>query len=305
MYRAPALTFGAFSASNLAKHPAGGVTSIRQGRRGVRWITVGVACISLAACSKAPDGTVGVKDAAGNTVTAATGVAFTYAYGFRLPSARIADAQEAHARACEQLGAGRCRITGMTYRVDDAGTVSASLDVKLAADIARRFGRTATQTVERAGGALTGADIGGTDAQPTTAAAQADAEAGAADRTRVEHALARADLSARERATLRDQSAQAEQRRRAAVAALADARASVSTTPMSFTYHAGTGVGLSARLADAGQTAIGSLGMTIGLVLTGVAALGPPAILLLALLLFWRRLGRYWWQRLLEPAGRE
>src|SRR3546814_7722197 len=50
-------------------------------------------------------------------VTSAPGVAFIYAYAFRLDDSRIAAVQEEHAAACEALGTTRCRITGMTYRL--------------------------------------------------------------------------------------------------------------------------------------------------------------------------------------------
>src|SRR5215207_2894852 len=48
-------------------------------------------------------------------VSAAPGVAFNYRYAYRLPNARIAPAQEAHAAMCEKLGITRCRMTGMRY----------------------------------------------------------------------------------------------------------------------------------------------------------------------------------------------
>src|SRR3546814_9829361 len=42
-------------------------------------------------------------------VTSAPGVAFNYAYAFRLDDSRIAAVQEEHAAACEALGTTRCR----------------------------------------------------------------------------------------------------------------------------------------------------------------------------------------------------
>ncbi|WP_156818719.1 hypothetical protein [Sphingomonas sp. Mn802worker] len=102
----------------------------------MRWLVMGVtACVVMAGCSKAPD-----NDGPGEAATRAKGVAFAYRYDFRLPSVGIADAQEAQAEACEQLTPARCRITGMTYRLDGAGSVAASLDVAVAAPAARGFG---------------------------------------------------------------------------------------------------------------------------------------------------------------------
>lgn len=112
----------------------------------MRWLSVGLACLALAGCSKAPD-----RDGPGEVATTANGVAFAYRYDFRLPSSRIADAQEAHAQACEQLTPARCRITGMSYRLDGSGQVAASLDVRVAAPIARAFGRRGVQGIETTG----------------------------------------------------------------------------------------------------------------------------------------------------------
>lgn len=98
----------------------------------MRWMVVVTAGLAVAACGKAPDG----ADLAGDTATNAAGVAFTYRYDYRLPSDRIAAVQEMHAQACEALR-GRCRITGMSYRLDEAGEVSAGLDLAVAAPVAR------------------------------------------------------------------------------------------------------------------------------------------------------------------------
>src|SRR3546814_14491299 len=91
-------------------------------------------------------------DAAGGpdvAVTAAPGVAFHYAYAFRLDDDRIAGVQETHAAACETLGTARCRITGMTYRLVRENEVEARLEFKLDPAIARKFGRDALASVEK------------------------------------------------------------------------------------------------------------------------------------------------------------
>jgi len=259
----------------------------------MRRLALVIIAISMAGCSRAPD------DAVSDVATNAAGVAFTYDYHFRLPSAAIADAQDAHARACEALTPSRCRITGMTYRVDDAGVAGATLAVDLAAPIARRFGREGVRTVEAAGGALVGAEINGTDAMPAQVEGASAAATGADDRARFERDLARPGLPAAERAELRAQLAAATDRTRAAAASAAAARASVSMTPMTFAYQAGRGTGIGARVSDAGGTLAASTATTLGLALTAVAALGPPALLVLALFLLWHHLGRRLWHRLL------
>lgn len=261
----------------------------------MRRAVLGLSLVGLAGCGRAPG------DGAGDAVSTAGGLAFTYSYAFRLPADRIADAQDAHAVACERLGP-RCRITGMTFRVDDAGVADASLDLRLAAPIARAFGRQGVKAIETAGGALVGADIGGSDTVPAVAAGDRAGTDATADRSRLERELARSDLPAAERATLRAQLAAVTTRTREADAAVAAARASVETTPMHFSYRAGHGVGIAARVADAGRTLAASTAATLGFTLTVLATLGPPALVLLLLIPFWHRWGRRLWQRLLGPG---
>src|ERR1044071_4646244 len=92
--------------------------------------------------------------------TAAPGVAFNYSYDFNLADERISATQEAHASACEKLGLARCRITGMSYSVDQNEQVTAELDLKLDPSIARQFGKSAQRQVEADNGKLIRLQIG-------------------------------------------------------------------------------------------------------------------------------------------------
>jgi hypothetical protein len=258
----------------------------------MRRLTVFLAAIALAGCGQAPN-----AGEPGETATTAAGVAFAYRYDFRLPSSRIADAQEAHAQACEQLSPARCRITGMTYRLDGSGQVEASLDVRAAAPIARAFGRSGVKRIEASGGALTGAEIIGTDTEPTVTAATSNTTDAATDRAALDMQLARDDLTSAARTELLARRADLLRAERESSATVAAARASVATTPISFTYIAGSGVGLGARLSEAAHAGYLSLTWTLAGVLTLLAYLGPPCLLVLVLALLWHRVGRRWWRR--------
>lgn len=257
----------------------------------MRWLYLGLTCLALAGCGKAPD-----HDGAGEAASRAEGVAFAYRYDFCLPSSRIAAAQESHAQACEQLTPARCRITGMTYRLDGSGDVAASLDVRLAAPIARAFGRRGVQSIEAVGGALTGAEIIGTDATPVTEAATVNSADASTDRVDIEKQLARADLTPAARSDLLTRRAELLRAQREGNAAATAAQVSVSTTPVSFTYTAGTGVGLMARLSEAAHDGYLSLIWTISTMATLIAYLAPPLVVLLLLALLWQRFGRRWWR---------
>lgn len=264
----------------------------------MRYVVAGLSILALIGCSRAPESTdAGPSD----NLTSAPGVAFNYSYAFRLPSARIADAQDRHSQACERLGTARCRITGMSYDVDDAGTVSASLQMALASPIARSFAREGVKAIETAGGALTGATITGTEAA-LTEVEEVDRTSDV-DAATVSQDLNRPGLSPAERAELLRQRATAIAQQRATASAVRTERSRVAEAPVSFSYQAGRGVGASARLADAGQTAAASFLTTLSVALTVIATVGPPAILLLLLFLLWRRVLRHWWLRLVADRS--
>jgi hypothetical protein len=267
----------------------------------MNWYVLGMTLVALAGCSKAPESGAGDPDIGGNAVA---GVAFDYSYALALPSTRIGDLQEEHARACERLGIARCRITGLRYSVSKQGDVDASLSVKIAAPIARGFGREGVKRAENMGATLTGTDISGTDVATAAAATDVQRSDLASDRARVARDLSRPDLSPRERTELLQQQAALAEPTRAAAAGAAAQRDSLANTPMTFAYRTGRGTGLMDRLRDAGDTALGSIGLTVTALLWVVAALGPPLVVIALLFLLWRRWGQRWWVGLVERAER-
>lgn len=267
----------------------------------MKWFLSGIIALSLVGCSKAPEGGAGEPNIAGNSIA---GVAFDYSYDLALPSSRISDLQEEHARACERLGATRCRITGLRYTVGQQGDVSASLSVKIAAPLARAFGRAGVKLGESVGATLTGADISGTDVATAAAATATERSDAVAERARIDREPARVDLSPRERAELRQLQATASGQATAATATAAVQRDSLANTPMSFAYTTGRGNGLVDRLQDAGDTALGSIGLTVTALLWVLAALGPPLLVILLAVLVWRRWIQRWWTALMTRIDR-
>ena len=167
------------------------------------------------------------------------GVALTYAYAFMLPAARIAQAQEEHAGQCEALGPTRCRITGLQYHV--AGhTVSGRLALKLAPDIARRFGRAAIGVVVKNDGMLTDTQIDSVDAGATVAAADRDAASVASEQKDIAQQLSRPGLSAAERTQLQQRAQALRDSQRQVAAGRADAASLLASTPMTLGYESGT-----------------------------------------------------------------
>jgi hypothetical protein len=230
--------------------------------------------------------------APGIAVTAAPGVAFTYRYAFRLPAEKLAGAQEAHAQACEALGVAKCRITGMRFRVLGENSNEGVLLFKLDPTLARAFGKKGIEAIVAAQGKLVDAEITGTDAGAEIARLQALKAQATAELQRIDRELARKDLKDDERTELQNQ-------RQSIAAQLADNKTStgdkqesLANTPMEFDYQSGPavqGFDGSAPITSAGNVFVESVSVTIGVVLTVLAALAPPGIIVLAGFLLWRR----------------
>lgn len=230
--------------------------------------------------------------APGINVTAAPGVAFTYRYAFRLPAEKLAVAQEAHAQACEALGIAKCRITGMRYRVLGENSNEGILLFKLDPTLARAFGKKGIDAIVSAQGKLVDAEITGTDAGAEIAKLQALKAQATVELQRLDRELARRDLKDQERTELQNQ-------RQSIAAQLADNKSSttdqqeaLANTPMEFDYRSGPavqGFDGSAPITSAANVFVDSVSVTLGIVLTALAALAPPGIIILTGFLLWRR----------------
>ncbi len=230
-------------------------------------------------------------------VTAAPGVAFNYRYAFRLPNARIAPAQEAHAAMCEKLGITRCRITGMRYSLVNERDVSASLELKLDPAIARAFGKDATKVVTDAEGMLVDQQISGVDAGASIERANRGRAELQDELERVNRELARPGLSSAVRDRLLSEAAALGSQIRALGEQRKADEESLATTPMAFYYGSGAaipGFDEATPLGDAFTRAGYILLSTIGFLIVAIAALLPW--LLLAALLYWayRRYRHRW-----------
>lgn len=224
-------------------------------------------------------------------VSAAPGVAFNYAYAFRLADDRIARVQEEHAAACETLGLARCRITGMTYRLIRENEVEAQLSFKLDPAIARKFGRDAIASVEKAKGVLAVASITGEDVGSRISDSQRRSAGIAEEITRLETRLRQAGLGDRERTEIQQQIADLRGQLEGERDTRSAGEAQLATTPMTFDYQ-GTGglpgIGYGNPFSDALNMLIRSAGTMLSFVLVIGAAILPWALLAALLALLWR-----------------
>lgn len=247
-----------------------------------------------AVSSEAPAMAEAATDAAGGpdvAVTAAPGVAFHYAYAFRLDDNRIAKVQEEHAAACEALGIARCRITGMTYRLVRENEVEAQLLFKLDPAIARKFGRDALSSVEKAEGVLAEARISGEDVGTQISDSQRRSADIGAEIARLEARLRQGGLGDRERTELQQQISAMRRQLDGERDNRRTGEAMLATTPMQFDY-VGTGglpgIGYGNPFSDALNMLIRSGSVMLSFILVVGAAILPWAALFLVLLAAWR-----------------
>ncbi len=233
------------------------------------------------------------EEAPGLTTSAAPGVAFAYSYTFTLPGKAISDVQHRHAAACEELGAQRCQVTGMDFRQDDAGAVSARLDFLVAPGIAHRFGKQALDLVREADGVLANAEVTGDDVGSEIDASQLRSAGLEAELARIEKRLASAGLSAQERTALVARADELRTSLRGEQDSRAAGEQRLATTPMTFAYSsAGLFAASDDPLGDAATSSLGSMERMLAVLLT-LAGLVLPWLLLAGLLvLAWKGLRR-------------
>lgn len=284
-------------------------------RRPIRVAALAVAIVLTSSCSKGGPqrDAMDVHEAPNVSPSAAPGVAWEYAYDFELPDEAISAVQEAHASSCEALGVARCRITGLRYTVGNDDAVSAMLQVKLAPEIARQFGKQATSAVTKADGRLSNMEFEGEDTAPLSAEA-VRAEAGASRRIAdIEKQLANPSLKDAERAQLQQQLAGLRSDVGTAQATTASTQAKLASTPMTFNYYGKGGIaGFAGHnpVMDAARSFVSSLVAMITITLQALALLLPWALLILLIYFVVRSrparaIGRFFKRSRDEAAGDE
>lgn len=241
--------------------------------------------------------------APGIPASAAPNLAFEYRYAFKLPDAKIGAVQEEHAEACEVLGSARCQIVDYKYNQADENDVEAMLAFKLDPAIARKFGRDAIASVEKAEGVLadgnvSGNNVGGEieDSQGRSALLQAQLE-------RLELRL-KAKLPAKERASLQDRAEEIRRELDSEADGRSKGEVKLAMTPVQFTYTSDGGVpgfGKENPFANAFDVSATSFATMVSFVLMVAGALAPWALLIFLLVLAFRSNAasglRKWWNR--------
>lgn len=231
----------------------------------------------------------------------APGVAFQYQYDFRVPGDRIEGVQDEHAAACETLGLSRCQITGLNFQQSENGYPAGRMEFLLDPAIARKFGRDAIASVEKAEGVLATSNVQRENVGDEIATSQVRSAGIEAEVKRIEARLAGQGLANDERVELRRRAEELremlggeKEQRRAGEKRLA-------TTPVAFSYNGNMGIGGSGAFGDAWSASSNSMTTMLSVLLMLAGVVLPWLLPIGAIVLLVKSpLGagvRQWWNR--------
>jgi hypothetical protein len=230
----------------------------------------------------------------------APGVAFQYQYDFRVPGEKIEAVQDEHAAACETLGLSRCQITGLSFNHSENGYPQGRMEFLLDPAIARKFGRDAIASVEKAEGVLATSNVQGENVGDEITTSQVRSAGIEAEVKRIEARLAGKGLANDERVELRRRAEELremlggeKEQRRAGERRLA-------TTPVAFNYSGNMGIGGSDTFGDAWSASSNSMTTMLSVMLMFFGVILPWLLPVGAIILLVKSpLGaglRRWWR---------
>lgn len=205
---------------------------------------------------------------------------FDYRYAYRLPGDKLKSVLQSNADACDRIGAARCRILAMRYRVSDSNQINAVLTLKIDPAIASDYGEAVNKSVTGVYGVLVDTQVTGADS--TNAARSLEVINRLRDQLKSAQGQLATDPGAKARAD----------KLQSALDTITDVEStqgqSLASAPMLITYtssNALTGLGS----ADANfHTAGTSLENSVARLLVVLAAVGPWLLALLVLIIVLR-----------------
>jgi hypothetical protein len=229
--------------------------------------------------------------APGIPASIAPNLAFEYRYAFKLPDDKISEVQEEHAEACETLGSARCQVVDMTYQQTDETNVEAMLSFKLDPGIARKFGRDAIASVEKAEGVLAEGNVTGTNVGGKIEDSQGRSALLIAQLERLENRLSTKGLAPKERASLQDRAEDLRKQLDTEQDGRSRGEVKLAVTTVVFTYTSDGGLpgfGKENPLASAASVSANSFAAMVSFVLLLIGAVAPWALLGGGFVLLWR-----------------
>jgi Domain of unknown function (DUF4349) len=250
--------------------------------------------------AEASSGAVFTKPAAVSP-SVAPGVAFQYRYDFRVPGDSIEAVQDEHAAACETLGLSRCQITGLNFQQGEEGYPEGRIEFLLDPSIARKFGRDAIASVEKAEGVVANSNVSGENVGSEIASSQVRSAGIEAEVKRIEARLAGKGLAEDERTELRRRAEELRDMLGGEKEARRGGEKRLATTPVVFDYSGNMGIGGAGAFGDAWSASSSSMATMFAMLLM-LAGVVLPWLLPVGLfiLLVKSPIGaglRRWWNR--------
>jgi hypothetical protein len=252
------------------------------------------------AAADAPGGAVFTKPAAVSP-SVAPGVAFQYQYDFRVPAEKIEAVQDEHAAACETLGLSRCQITGLTFQKNENRDPTGQMQFMLDPAIARKFGRDAIASVEKAEGVLATSNVSGENVGAEISSSQVRSAGLEAEVKRIEERLAGKGLANDERVELRNRAEELREMMGGEKESRRAGEKRLATTPVVFNYSGNMGIGAEGSFGDALTASTSSMTTMLSMLLLLLGVVLPWLLPIAAIVLLVRSpLGagiRRWWNK--------
>ena len=234
-----------------------------------------------------------IGNAGGTIAVGMPQVAYTFAYGFRVPADTIRPLQERHADMCEAKGPQTCRIVSMNQGEQEGDYAYGSLTIAVRSSEARTFGKALTAATGRMDGELVSSSIEGEDLSKSIVDTEARLQARTVLRDRLMDVLRNrrgtvSELVAAERGV-----AQVNEEIDQARSWLTEMRARVAFSTMTVEYQAGAPIegGFAEPIRSAWGSLASLLGNMIAVLMILLTVMLPLGLLVWLAIRLWKRAG--------------
>ncbi|QFT77151.1 DUF4349 domain-containing protein [Erythrobacter sp. THAF29] len=231
-----------------------------------------------------------IPSSAGEIPVSMPQIAYRYALGFRLPADAIKPLQEKHADMCVARGPQMCRIISMRQADADGDYAYGSLQLAVAAEIAREFSNELEKSSGSVDGELVSSSIEGEDLSKQIVDTEARLRARTLLRDRLMEVLRTRRGSVKELVEAERGVAQVNQEIDQAQSWLNEMRGRVAFSQMAISYESGqrSAGGFAEPIRDAWNSLGSIFGSMIAFLILALATLGPLALLAFAGWKIWR-----------------